>query len=303
MRLTRKQAAVASAFAVAVLAMVLLISSISETRLEPGVPFAQLWQFLISQFRRNGVLGPAPPLAGGGTVIAIMRAVFYIALACLPIAIILVLIDPEMRKRALRIAIQMILLAIVLSLFVRPSEEPAELEPEGFFGQMLEAESPPVDALVPDEAFDADNVSPWVSRVLTGAIALIVATLAYFIITQVRRSMARRAPPLSDIAAQAQLAVAEIERGSNLHDTILRCYADMTRIVREQRGVRRDSAVTAREFADYLSRAGLPDEPVRRLTSLFEKARYGDGITTLDDEREAIASFTAISEACRSSLS
>ena len=235
MRLTRKQAAVASAFAVAVLAMVLLISSISDTRLEPGVPFAQLWQFLISQFRRNGVLGPAPPLAGGGTVIAIMRAVFYIALACLPIAIILVLIDPEMRKRALRIAIQMILLAIVLSLFVRPSEEPAELEPEGFFGQMLEAESPPVDALVPDEAFDADNVSPWVSRVLTGAIALIVATLAYFIHHSGPSEHGESAPPLSLTSRPGAARIAKSERAATFttQSCVLRRHdPDRTRAAR-----------------------------------------------------------------------
>jgi len=73
----------------------------------------------------------------------------------------------------------------------------------------------------------------------------------------------------------------------------------MARIVREQRGISRDSAKTTTEFAADLEGAGLPGEDVRRLTRLFESVRYGAKLTGEDEEREAVAALTAIARACR----
>jgi hypothetical protein len=97
---------------------------------------------------------------------------------------------------------------------------------------------------------------------------------------------------------QARAAIESLEKGSDLRDVVLQCYAEMIRVVREQRGLRRDRTVTAREFTDYLVAAKLPEQHVNRLTSLFEKVRYGSKPAAQGDELEAIASLRAIVRAC-----
>ena len=49
----------------------------------------------------------------------------------------------------------------------------------------------------------------------------------------------------------------------------------MSRVLHQQRGIRRHQAMTPREFVVYLEEVGLPTEAVMRLTELFEQVRYG----------------------------
>jgi hypothetical protein len=65
-----------------------------------------------------------------------------------------------------------------------------------------------------------------------------------------------------------------------------------------RRGLYREYAMTPAEFAVRLQSAGLPPEPVNRLTRLFESVRYGARISAQRDVDEAIACLTSILKYC-----
>jgi hypothetical protein len=299
MKLTRDQIIRLVLFGSAVVAMLLLISGISQIQLQPGLPFSSIWAFLIGDFTSV----PRAPGGGdlssaGGFIVDLVRTLFFIGLAVFPIAIVLVMLDPEERKRALRALLQIAVLLALFSLFVQ-NQSLGDLEGEDRFGSETPGEEGlgGVDPLT-EEEFDPASIPSWLIWTASLGIGLLIAVSLIVVINQIRKSREDEELPLVEIARRAQTAIDEIGRGNDLRGTILRCYAEMTRIVREERGVRRDSAVTAREFTDFLIRANLPDTPVVRLTRLFEKARYSSGTPTSQDEQEAVASLQAIVDAC-----
>lgn len=112
------------------------------------------------------------------------------------------------------------------------------------------------------------------------------------------RRLHSQSNPLELIAQEAQKTLEEIREGASLEDVVIRCYFEMSRILSRKRGLRRRQTMTTREFENYLEEAGLPGVHIRRLTRLFEKARYGaKNLGTLED-REAIACLTAIVQEC-----
>ena len=72
----------------------------------------------------------------------------------------------------------------------------------------------------------------------------------------------------------------------------------MSIVVGEKRELRRSKDLTAGEFAIRLEGAGLPGEAVRRLTGLFEAARYGTRGASREEIAEALACLTTILTAC-----
>ena len=106
----------------------------------------------------------------------------------------------------------------------------------------------------------------------------------------------RRHEPENPLVAPAARALASIEAGDDLRDTVLRCYLEMSRLLSEQRGIVRQQAVTPREFEQQLMAAGLRDGHIQQLTRLFEGVRYGARRATQRDERAAVDCLTAIVE-------
>ena len=78
-----------------------------------------------------------------------------------------------------------------------------------------------------------------------------------------------------DISRQAQSALDDLEMGGDYRDTIIRCYAEMSKTIIIERGIERSTGMTPREFEGSLVRMGFPEQPVRDLTHLFEDVRYG----------------------------
>jgi uncharacterized protein DUF4129 len=99
---------------------------------------------------------------------------------------------------------------------------------------------------------------------------------------------------------EAESAVEAIKLGGNLNNVILRCYLQMTDLLKEEQGIERSSNMTAREFEVRLESKGFPTTPVHQLTSLFEKARYGAMLTLKTDEDAAVESLNEIIWFCRS---
>jgi hypothetical protein len=110
----------------------------------------------------------------------------------------------------------------------------------------------------------------------------------------------RRKPAVLDqVAQQAEQAAADLEAGGEFRDIIIRCYREMSSVLQQERGIRRDAAMTPREFMVVLRSKGLPAEPVRQLTLAFEASRYGHASATEQQERVAVDSLRAIVDACR----
>jgi hypothetical protein len=106
---------------------------------------------------------------------------------------------------------------------------------------------------------------------------------------------------MARLGDEAQEAADAIQSGENIRDTVIRCYIQMTQVLAKERNVRREEAMTPHEFEQILlTKMKLPENSVRRLTSLFEAVRYGDYHPGKREELEAIDSLTAIASACKS---
>ncbi|NLG74520.1 MAG: DUF4129 domain-containing protein [Chloroflexi bacterium] len=104
---------------------------------------------------------------------------------------------------------------------------------------------------------------------------------------------------LQRLSKEAEIALHTIQTGGDLRSTILRCYAEMCHILNENKGIVRQDAMTPREFEGRLLQAGLPEEPVRQLTRLFESVRYGAAQPDSRQEHLAVDCLTAIAESSR----
>jgi cbb3-type cytochrome oxidase subunit 3 len=134
---------------------------------------------------------------------------------------------------------------------------------------------------------------------LTFAISLGVLVVLGLVIWWVYRRTRRKPSTLDMLTREAQQTLRELESGGDFRDAILRCYADMCQVVNQQRGIRRDRALTPREFEHQLRLSGLPAEPVSELTRLFEGVRYGARQSSPPEETRALECLNAIAQSSR----
>jgi hypothetical protein len=270
----------------AVAAMVLLSAGLSKLEFLPGQP--------LPRSKEAEVLLAEIGLPSGSRLVDIlMLALFAFAQLLLPFAVIYFILSPEARKRVIKsLGFLLWLLAIYLLLRARPD----------FFRQFERqplATPSPDDVVVPAVEFVA-HPPQWLVFAVTLGLALLIAALLVRAVWYVWRRR-RRPGSLEGLAQEAQDALRALQTGADLKNTVMRCYFEMSRVLSEQRGIKRGAAMTPREFERYLTRAGLPGEHVRRLTRLFERVRYGAKVPGENQERQAIACLTAVVKACRSS--
>jgi hypothetical protein len=113
-----------------------------------------------------------------------------------------------------------------------------------------------------------------------------------------RKRLQKPASPLVGLAEIARSSLADLSFGRNWEDAVIKCYTRMNEVVGAQRGLHRRRDLTPREFASRLEEVGLPGDAVRRLTRLFEAARYGVKDTSREEVDEAISCITTILHAC-----
>jgi hypothetical protein len=272
---------------VAVVAMLLLSSGLSELEFLAGQPFS---------------LGRSPEgvwnTPGGLWQIeffeTVFRVIVFIAALILPVSIIYFFVSREARKRVLLDFLRLLPFLVILYLLAQRLQ-PDIVQPEQGLPQLL----PDVSEGVP--IADVDAAPPqWFLSVISVGFALLVATVLVGLGWFVWRHRRRAVPPLEQLAQQAEEAVEAIKAGADLRDTVMRCYYEMSRVLRQQRGIRRHQAMTPREFAAFLEEVGLPARAVRRLTELFERVRYGAKSPGQDEGAQALACLETIVEFCRS---
>ena len=135
------------------------------------------------------------------------------------------------------------------------------------------------------------NLFLWVEVFLLIAISILIGWM-------VIRIFQRRLKE-NPLAVEAESAILAISNGGNLGGIIIRCYLNMEKVISQEQGIERNQSVTPREFKTHLIYKGIPEEPILQLTTLFEKARYGNLDLTEQDELQALNSLSAIQKACQ----
>lgn len=207
-----------------------------------------------------------------------------------PLSILYFIVSPEARKLVIRRAATMALTAYAFFLLVRQCSvvDPDDLLIGSGSATNLRAEN----AL---EGTISAQTESWFAWLANG---LFVASLI-FIIWRVMRWWSQRRTTVTALGVEASQALDDLQTGADLEDTILRCYAQMSRVVSEQRNIQRKQAMTPREFEQELTRCGLPKEDVSELTRLFELSRYGDIKLGEQEKMQALTCLQAIVEVCQ----
>lgn len=242
------------------------------------------------------------PGGGGGTPMAFAERLRQVSLLqmfmlgllfVLMLVIALLMMSPEGRKRLLRTLLRLVLTIWVIAWVMeryRPFD-PAAQETGGPAAGLASGE---MNGGV--EAVFAPPVIPAWAVFLTGmAVFLLLLGLGYWL-WRVARPKPAGLP--EELARIARVALQGIRSGGSFDDTVIECYVQMSAAVNARHGLGRSQAMTPAEFASRLEQAGLPAEPVRRLTRLFEKVRYGGSRSSQAEADEAVASLTAILRAC-----
>jgi hypothetical protein len=183
-----------------------------------------------------------------------------------------------------------------------PTTTPVVTAPEPFATREMESEEPLPEEEVWEEVDPFTPPSPWVILAASFGVALMLVTLMASVSWYLWLSRRPVAPPTGalaeELAREAQSAVDALRSGAAFQDVVIRCYWDMSQVLSESRGIERKEVMTSGEFESYLVAMGLPQEPVSSLTRLFEEVRYGTKQPDSEEGERAIASLTAIIQAC-----
>lgn len=271
-------------------AVLALATSLSQVEFAPGEPFTLA--FAPAARPPAGLAIGASP-----TLLLVLRVMFLLALALLPFSIFYLIISAEARKRVLQ---NLIVYGTFILLIYLVRRQMQAGEESGFLAGLGLLATGDATATRPPAEFNA-TVPGW----LVPLVSFLMAGLLVALLGAIVWSLARRRPrgervlALDALAETAEEARATIEAGGDLRNTIIRCYVEMNRLVRETRGIYRDRAMTPREFEERLEHSGLPAAQVHDLTLLFEDVRYGAKELGPWEGRRAIACLAAIAESCR----
>lgn len=284
----RKRLSLLLIFGLAIAALVLLSAGLSrDLRFSAGYPL-QLLDGAESAGDSN-VIGNLR----SGVLSFLIRAFLLVSAIFLPIAFIHVLLYPKAWRSILR---GLGLLVWLLAIYVLMRERPEYL-PRFQLPASPTASPPDAGPL----AFNLiDHAPSWLLHVTTVALGLLIAAALVGAAWLLRQRARRPRGRLQTLAREAGQALEALQAGAGVRDTILRCYFEMERTVRSERGISRAGSMTPREFERRLAEAGLPESEVRRLIRLFEAVRYGTHTAGQAQEQQAIDCLAAIVEASRS---
>jgi hypothetical protein len=261
-------------------ALLLLATALHNVVLQPGQPLRLDLTLRMARGIGGQVeAGPAPtwlPIVAGASVVLLVLGLIF---------------SRSLRRDLLRnlpvyalLLFGMYLLSSNLNQNGGPPPQPAAPEPQ--------QEVPPLGA-APTAPDFVSQPPEWMVVAITALLVLALLGLLYVVLTRLRR----RPQPLDRIVHEAREALAELRAGSDLRDTISRCYAEMVRVFAEQRGMGRDRTLTPREFEQRLAAVGVDDRHIQRLTRLFELVRYSPRTPGEREEREAQECLEAIIQA------
>ncbi len=272
----------------AVLLLVFLAAGLSDLRFAPARPL----DFGGGQVRSiQDVLGDIARRFSAipfGQQLLLLGA--FVALAALSLAFM----SPGLRKRLLRMLFRMTFVAVALLYFFDnfSVDERAALSEN--LAAPIQAPAAGGGTVLPPQVFRPPQVPAALTYAVTLTLALIFVASAWWLGRLWMRSRQAAGRPLQEFARIARTSLDDLSSGAQWENVIVRCYLQMEAVARERRGLRRQEAMTPREFGRYLETAGLPADPVRRLTRLFERVRYGAHAAGQNEVDEAVSCLNDI---------
>ena len=267
--------------AVILLALLVLASGLSTMEMSMGGFF--------------GVENPTTPLdlifgEGVGMDPRILQILTLIGVVGIPIAIIVFLVSPDMRRRVLRDGIALAFFAAVMYIVFQRNPQ---LEQLGMEFQEPQFSMQEGERIEPGES--VLNPPPWAMWVASG---VVLAVGGYGLWRYIESQKELPDGVYENLRLETQDAVNRLRAGENVKELVMRCYMRMHNTLAENRGVRDSDLMTPREFEQrMMAVTGLPAEPINRLTRLFERVRYGDYEATETEKAEALACLEAINTA------
>ena len=268
-------------------ALTVLAISLNEIPFRPGLRFV----------REEAPLPPPPAeeLVDLTVNIPLWKQMIVWLLLSLLFVLIALLLSPEGRKRMLLLLIRVgFTMWAIYFLFKNYGDE--------LFGFNLQRPDPlQVDGetVVPMPVFEAPQVSPAFSYLISFAFALILLVVIWLLYRGwLRYTSLNKTGPLDEIAKIARSSLRDLSSGRDSSDVIINCYLRMSDVVSHKRQLHREIAMTPHEFALRLEQAGLPGDAVTRLTRLFEGVRYGDRKSGPKDVNEAVSCLKTILHYC-----
>lgn len=283
-----------------IVAVLLLAAGFERFELHPGQPFPYTLLFGDSEARAAG--GVPLTLPGGWLEIITTLSILLLALI-LVLWIITFIIRPQARKRMLRRIITYFLLLLLLSSLLSVVRQLRPLPDPKAGGGPTEARiepTPPPEAMPTPPAFVIDPPA-WLSTlIILGFMLLLFGAL--WILWQRRRPSLAPSPAVHEdvldrLMREAHNTLADLQQGDDVKNRVLGCYRAMTEMMKEERGIERAEAMTARDFERHLWELGFSDDHIRRLTRLFERFRYGAAAPSEQAEAEAIDCLSSIVKA------
>ena len=279
---TRQRAAptrlhIVIAAAAGLVLLIVLGGVLPELRMQPGTD-SGLMRLFSDTFVRPETT-PWPDGAREGPF-GLTRFWLLVIWGCLTLCVVYAIISPTYRKALLGAGITALLLTYVL-MRVMENQEPRSQEQQSAGRPVQdELQFAQADAPVPPDM----EVRDWMVWVVTGVGGLAIAGLGLFLLN---RAHWGRSDTSELIRREAGEAIEALDAGHDVGDTIERCYLNMVGCLEETRRVRRSQSMTPREFEQRLSELGMHSRPVRRLSALFERVRFGDRPASARDRQEA----------------
>jgi hypothetical protein len=152
----------------------------------------------------------------------------------------------------------------------------------------------------PAPVFEPPQQTSWLSFAV--ALGIILAVVLFFwwvnrLWVHIRERNASH-QSLNEIAGIARDSLDELKAGRNYDNAIVECYDRMSDVIAKKQGLQRAHTMTPSEFAARLTRAGLPRDPIQKLTNLFEAVRYGRQSAGQAEINQAIHCLTSILAHC-----
>jgi hypothetical protein len=234
-------------------------------------------------------------------LLGVQEWVFYLFFVLYILLIINIFLSKEGRKRFIIFVVIVCVMVWLLLTFGSNQEEPLVLQEEigtrTTENTLRVTPTPTVPGTIINS--EVPHTPEWLVTVVGVILAVVVTgTIAVAVYAYIQRR-----PSLSitsAISQEAQSALDAIDAGEDYQDVIIRCYAQMSSLLREERGVTRHSAMTPTEFEAQLVRLKFPADPVHSLTHLFEQARYSRSHPGSEGTQKAVDSLSGIVAYCQS---
>ena len=269
--------------------ILILAMSLPGLVLAPGQPFS-LGQ---STPDTPGDIGSSP---NGEILMQIFQGILALALILLPFSILYSLFTAEGRRRLIRYAIVIVLLLLAANYLqnLTLDAKPAEQIQDALLGPGLDQmpESNPVTDF-PDEP------PQWLTIVVILIVSILIVAFMGGIFWFFQQRGKSPEFVLEKLAEEVQNAIVSIHQGGDFPMTIIHCYQEMGRVLKEEKGITREKFMTPREFEKRLMDKGFPRESIATLTRLFEQVRYSTIPTGIEEQNQALSCLADIVDACK----